>query len=80
MNGRSATLMFKIRAWFFRATCRLDMLNTCATLFKILLFIMEIQPRHGSMHINIETVRVTLTFEIVVRFFIATHRLDMANT
>ena len=52
----SVILTFETGVWFFRATHRLDMLNTFQN--------GKLLPGHESMHINTETTSVILTFEI----------------
>ena len=68
------TFTFEIGVWFFRVTCRLDMLNIVPYYFKILQWIRKLHPRHESMHKNIETASVNLTFEIGALFYCMTHR------
>ena len=83
-QSKSATLTFKIHvgAWFVRETRRLDMLNTCAQFYlkKVISCIRELQPGHEIMHINTETMSVTLTVEIGAWFFLATRNLDRKDS
>ena len=88
------TLKLQVWPWPLRqgrASYVWHVVSICKTLvqyyFKILPCIRKLQPGHESMHINTEsmhinteTASVTLTFEIWVWNFYATHCLDMVNT